>query len=404
MAKKTTTTIASDSIMGLINSIAPEAEILSDSKYSNSDDFIPTGIYILNACIYGSLFSGIPNRRSICLSGNSGTGKSFLAASICREGQKKGYIPVVMDSEGSWDKEFAERIGVDTKKLIIYQVNTISEVSHFISNLCLKLEESKSKDKFIVVIDSIGNLTSDKERTDTIEGNDKRDMTKQQELKALFRVNGMKLAKLGIPLIVNSHIYTTQTFIPQTVVSGGSAIAYNPSITLLLTTAMMDDKESDRLAERANAEVKKTGVVVTATPIKSRFCRPIKVRFQIPFFKKPNPYIGLDKFMTWENSGIVRGSFVSDADYAKLSEKEQNLCLGYKSKDGSDRHVIASDKSKFMVVRHLDAEVPVGEFFTSKVFTDEFLHNFDETVIRPTFELPAIDSLEDIKDYEDSEE
>ena len=39
---------------------------------SKITEFISTGNYLLNACMTGSLLKGIPNNRSICLSGESG--------------------------------------------------------------------------------------------------------------------------------------------------------------------------------------------------------------------------------------------------------------------------------------------------------------------------------------------
>jgi hypothetical protein len=56
------------------------------------------------------------------------------------------------------------------------------------------------------------------------------------------------------------------------------------------------------------------------------------------------------------------------------------------------------DTSKNIVVKHLGCEVPVGELYTQKVLTDEILHNLDETVIKPSFELPSNDSNDDIEE------
>lgn len=39
---------------------------------SQISEYISTGNYLLNACMSGSLLKGIPNNRSICLSGESG--------------------------------------------------------------------------------------------------------------------------------------------------------------------------------------------------------------------------------------------------------------------------------------------------------------------------------------------
>lgn len=400
MAKKNTDIITGGSVFDLVKSITKDAEIISESLTANNDDWIPSGNYILNAAINGSLFGGIPNRRSICLAGESQTAKSYLACSFCREAQKKGYTPIVMDSEGAYDIDFVGRLGVDVNNFILMQVNTISECSNFMANLCDKVEAQKEKQKILLVLDSVGNLTSDKEKTDITEGTGKRDMTKQQELKAMFRVNGLRLSKLGIPFIIVSHIYQTQDLFSKQIVSGGSALTYNPSITLMLSKAKLEDKQSEDKAKESGADMVKVGALITARPDKSRYCKPIKVRFQIPFFKKPNPYIGLEQFITWENSGIVRGKLYKEKDFNKLKDNEKLLCKEFEY-NGEKMYVLPKDTARGIVVRHLGQELPLVELFTSKVFTDELLHKLDEEVIKPTFQLPNINEIDDLKEMEE---
>ena len=226
------------SVFDLVKKVDANAEIIAESAYSNIQSWIPTGSYILNACMSGDLFKAVPTGRVVTFEGDSGVGKSFLACSICREAQKMGYTPIYMDSEGAIDSNFVSRLGVDPTKLIIKQVSTIAETSQFIANICAQLEEQEEKygehQKVIMVLDSLGNLTSDKERDDIMAGNNKRDMTKAQEIKALFRVNATPLARLQIPLIVNNHAYAAVgAYVPTNIGAGGSGIKYNSSITIL---------------------------------------------------------------------------------------------------------------------------------------------------------------------------
>lgn len=159
----------------------------------------------------GDIYGGIPCGRVTTFYGPSSVGKSFLACSCAREAQKKGYTVIYLDSEGSIDAKFVSRLGVDPTKLIIKQVSTIAETSQFIANICDQLQKQEDEygkhQNVMIVLDSLGNLTSDKEREDTMSGANKRDMTKAQEVKAMFRVNATPLARLGIPMIVNNHSY-----------------------------------------------------------------------------------------------------------------------------------------------------------------------------------------------------
>lgn len=405
MAKKVNANNGDNSIMGLLNSIDDSVEILAESKTAVISDYINTGSYILNAAMTGSIFKGVPTGRVLTLAGEPGSGKSYLAVSICREAQKKGYTPIYLDSEAAIDIEFIERLGCDPKKFVLKQVNRISEVSTFVANLCQKMLSLKEEDrpKVILVLDSLGNLTSDKELNDTIEGNSKRDMTKQQEIKALFRTNMTSIGKLAIPFIVNSHIYQTQDLFSKAVVSGGTGISYNSSLTMLLSTAKLDDKESEKVAAQKTGEFLKTGVMVTAKPNKSRFTIPQKVKFQIPFFKSPNPYVGLEPYINWDNSGILRGKMLSQKEYDKLSDNDKLQCKEMTDAEGNVTYAYPKDTSKYIVVKHLHGEVPIVELFSAKVLTEDILKTLDETVIRPNFELPSQEQDSDIDEFIETE-
>ena len=256
-----------------------------------------------------------------------------------------------------------------------------------------------------MVLDSLGNLTSDKERDDIMAGNNKRDMTKAQEIKALFRVNATPLARLQIPMIVNNHVYAAVgAYVPTSIGAGGSGIKYNSSLTIQLSAAKLDDKDNDAAAAKKQGTdtATKNGVLVTAKPVKSRFCRPYKVKFQIPYFKKPNPWIGLEAFMNWENAGIVRGNLLTEKEFNKLTPAEQEKLASYAFEyNGEKLWASPRDTARGIVVKHLGCSVPIAEFFTEKVFTPEYLEYLNENVIKPAFALPDQSSFDDIKEIED---
>ena len=408
MAKKVLNDGELPSVFDTIKKIDDTAEIISESAYSNIKEWIPTGSYILNAAMSGDLFKAIPSGRIITFAGTSGTGKSYLACSCCREAQKMGYTPIYMDSEGAIDSNFVKRLGVDPENLIIKQVSTIAETSRFIANTLGALQQQEDEygrhQKILFVLDSLGNLTSDKEMQDTKDGNNKRDMTKAQEIKAMFRVNATALARMQTSLIVVNHVYSAVgSYVPTNIQSGGSGIAYNSSLTIELSTSKLEDKDNDKVASQRQGSdtVVKTGVLVTAKSVKSRFCRPYKVKFQIPFWKKPNPYVGLEAFMTWENSGVVRGNLIDEKTYNKLTDaaKEKIHVFDY---NGQTMYCEEKETARGIVVKHLGRQVPLTEFFTDTVFTQEFLEYLNKNVIHPIFDLPDQSAFDDIKEIEDS--
>ena len=109
-----------------LNSIAPDGDIIDVSPIAKIDEWISTGSYILNAALSGSLFGGMPNRRSLGLAGEEGTAKTYIALSILRNAiDNHDYRAIYLDSEGSLDRDFVARLGIDTSKVRLQPVNTI---------------------------------------------------------------------------------------------------------------------------------------------------------------------------------------------------------------------------------------------------------------------------------------
>jgi hypothetical protein len=70
----------------------------------------------------------------------------------------------------------------------------------------LQLDESDRK-PMMIVLDSLGMLSTEKEVNDSAEGKNVRDMTRAQGVKATFRVLTLKLGKARIPLVMTNHVY-----------------------------------------------------------------------------------------------------------------------------------------------------------------------------------------------------
>lgn len=216
-----------------------------------------------------------------------------------------------------------------------------------------------------------------------------------KKLKIVQKLESNSNKKVCDLCVNENHTYISANGI----INHNSGINFNSSVTLLLSTAKLEDKQSDKIAEKKIGEFTKTGVIVTAKPEKSRFTIPQKVKFQIPFFKAPNPYVGLEPYITWENSGIMRGKIVSAKDYEKMSELEKQVCEEMTNEKGEKCYAFPKDTSKNIVVKHLGKEVPAIEMFSSKVLTEDILRNLDETIIKPSFELPSNDRNDDIEEF-----
>lgn len=352
--------------------------ILENNEFSEVTDWIPTGNYLLNAQLSGSLFGGIANNRSMGIAGDPQTGKSFLCMNIVREAQRKDYNVIYCDTEGAIDKSGAKKFGIDTNKVRYQPIKTISDFKVFVANLVDKVKGYRKEGadpKIALVLDSLGMLSTDKETGDALKGKSAMDMgIRSKELRSLFRVITLDLTAVKIPLICTNHTTTGNIggFMPTKEAAGGDGPIFSMSNVIMLSKAQL--KEGDT----------KTGIVVTSTPKKARFTRPYAVKFHISFMNGMNPYVGLQDFVSWENCGIQRGKLEVDK---KTGEME----------------FIPNESSPRWAVRHLGKTVPSTQIFTAEVFTEDVLKQLDENVIQPHFKLPDLFDESELEDLINSD-
>ena len=162
---------------------------VEDSKNMEKKEFIGTGIYVLNALFSKSIFNGgIQSNRITAIAGPSGVGKSFLCYNICREAQKDGYSVIYIDTEFSIEMSDMANYGIDTDpdKLQLVRTNAVEDLKIMLTQLLSELKEKKLKgadlDKFMIVLDSAGQLASRKEVEDAKAGKEKADMTRAKAM------------------------------------------------------------------------------------------------------------------------------------------------------------------------------------------------------------------------------
>jgi len=363
--------------------------LLENNSFSEVDEWIPTGNYLLNAQISGSLFGGVPNTRSFGVMGDPGTGKSFFCLNVVREAQKIGYHVIYCDTEGAIDKSSAIKFGIDSTNIRYQPIQTVSQFQTFVSNVLDLVKKAKAKGdnpKILIVLDSLGMLSTDKELADAMKGHNAADMgAKAKELRKLFRVITLDLTAAKIPLICTNHVYAGGGYLPTKESSGGDGPIFAMSVVAFLSKAQLKDGAGT-----------KTGIICTSTLKKSRFTIPEQIKFHISFSHGMNPYVGLQDYVSWEACGIERGKF-EEVKNPETGKKETI----FKPNASSTR----------WGVKHLGKTVASTELFTERVFTKEVLEQLDVNVIKDKFKFPdladhndILDSLDDNENVEGSDE
>ena len=98
------------------------AHDLSQSDPVSVKDWIPTGSKWLDLIVSPGQEAGIPVGKITELAGLSGSGKSFMAAQIAANAQKKGMFVVYFDAESAIDPEFLEKAGCSKDQLLVLVV------------------------------------------------------------------------------------------------------------------------------------------------------------------------------------------------------------------------------------------------------------------------------------------
>ena len=132
---------------------------------------------------------------------------------------------------------FLER-GVDPDRIAVFPIDTVENFRHQAITIVDNYKElPKSQQKpMLIVLDSLGMLSTNKEMTDTAEGKTTRDMTRAQVIKATFRTLTLKLGQAGIPMIMTNHTYdVVGSMFPTKEMGGGSGLKYAASTIVYLS-------------------------------------------------------------------------------------------------------------------------------------------------------------------------
>lgn len=112
-------------------------------------EVIPTPSIGLNRALGGGLHTG----ASHLFWGTPSVGKTTMCFRIIAEAQKMGYRPVIIDSESSYNDEYAIKCGIDVEDIVVIQSTVVEDILKNIYEFLTHSEE-----KHIFLFDSISNI------------------------------------------------------------------------------------------------------------------------------------------------------------------------------------------------------------------------------------------------------
>lgn len=366
----------------ILDNISKNVPIVIEKEVKEKS-FISTGCYLLDAALSARLVGGgILGGRIFGLLGESGAGKSFIAYSICKSAQRDGYSIIYIDTENSIDLEGITKFGIENTqdKLRLIRSNKVEDINISLTQLLDELKEAKLSGyeipKILIVLDSIGMMSSNKEKEDLLKGAMKQDMTRAKGLNALFRSISSDLGYLDIPMVCCNHTYLSQDLFPKEISKGGMGLVYSASVLGFLSKSKLKDGNEDDM------DLGQSGISVLFKTQKNRLAKPKKIRFDISFLNGLNKFSGLDAF--------CRPEFYNQIGIAQGKEEVDKSTGELQFKPGGNR----------WFVRHLGKSVTTKQLFTEEVFTKEVLERM-APIVNDYFRFKSLDEIEQVeKDFE----
>jgi len=311
--------------------------------FNDPTDWISTGNYALNYLVSGDFHKGVPLGKVTVLAGESGAGKSYIAAgNIVKSAQEQGIFVVLIDTENALDEKWLHALDVDTspEKILKLNMSMIDDVAKTISEFMKEYRDmaEEERPKVLFVIDSLGMLLTPTDVDQFNKGDMKGDMgRKPKALTSLVRNTVNMIGSYNVGMVCTNHTYASQDmFDPDDKISGGQGFIYASSIVVAMR----------KLKLKVDADGNKTttvqGIRAACKVMKTRYAKPFEaVQVQIPYETGMDPYSGcVDLF---EAKGLLK----KDGNRLKYTDLNGEVHLEYrKNWTGDKLNIIMEELGK----------------------------------------------------------
>ena len=270
------------------------AESIIDSTYAEVKEFLDTGSYALNRVLTGDIYKGIPCGRITTVYGQSGSGKSLIAATTAALALKNNKIDVVyiFDSEGGTLVNIFKQYGVDMSKVNHIPVASVEQCSTQMLKVYDTLVQARKEYladpennddiRALCILDSYGALAADKLVNDAV-NKDKTsmDMGLGAKLKNnMMRGLMMRVVQSNATLIVINHEYQDPGAMFASKVhnmAGGLGIQFASHVLLQCEKLLIKSADTEFMTglETGNEDVGFfKGNKIRFFVVKNRVCKP----------------------------------------------------------------------------------------------------------------------------------
>jgi recombination protein RecA len=214
-------------------------------------DAVPTGCLSLDIALG---INGVPRGRVIEIFGPEASGKTTLAQHIIAEAQKMGGIAAFIDAEHALDPDYASKIGINIKELLISQPDTGEQALEILETLV------RSNAVDVVVIDSVAALVPQKEIEGDM-GDSHMGLQARLMSQALRKLTGIISKSKTVVIFINQIRMRIGIFFgnPETT-TGGTALKFYSSVRIEVRRAAQIRQGDKIIGNRVKCKVVKNKV------------------------------------------------------------------------------------------------------------------------------------------------
>lgn len=218
---------------------------------SSQVDAIPTGCLSLDIALG---VGGVPRGRIVEIFGPEASGKTTLAQHIIAETQKLGGIAAFVDAEHALDPDYAVKIGVNIKELIISQPDTGEQALEIVETLV------RSNAVDVIVVDSVAALVPQKEIEGDM-GDSHMGLQARLMSQALRKLTGAISKSKTLVIFINQIRMKIGVFFgnPETT-TGGNALKFYSSVRIEVRRAAQIKQAEKTIGNRVKVNIVKNKV------------------------------------------------------------------------------------------------------------------------------------------------
>lgn len=204
--------------------------------------------------------NGVPRGRIIEVFGPESSGKTTLAQHVIAEVQKLGGIAAFIDAEHALDPDYAQKIGINIKDLLISQPDTGEQALEILETLV------RSNAVDVIVVDSVAALVPQKEIEGDM-GDSHMGLQARLMSQALRKLTGTISKSKTIVIFINQIRQKIGVFFgnPETT-TGGNALKFYSSIRIEIRRSAQIKQGDKIIGNRVKCKVVKNKV---AAPFKT---------------------------------------------------------------------------------------------------------------------------------------